>query len=54
MKLVNKINGGTVEVSEEYAEKLLASGDYTKPKSARASKPKTPRAPKPEATDKEE
>ena len=54
MRLVNKINGGTVEVSEEYAEKLLASGDYTKPKSARAPKPKTPRAPKPEAADKEE
>lgn len=40
MKLVNKINGGTVEVSEEYAEKLLASGDYAKPKQPRASKPK--------------
>ena len=46
MKLVNKINGGTVEVSEEYAKKLLASGDY--------SKPKPPRAPKPKAIDKEE
>lgn len=54
MRLVNKINGGTVEVSEEYAEKLLASGDYTKPKPTRAPKPKTSRAPKPEATDKEE
>lgn len=51
MKLVNKINGGTVEVSEEYAEKLLASGEYSKPKQSRASKPK---ASKPEATDKEE
>lgn len=54
MKLVNKINRGTVEVSEEYAEKLLASGEYSKPKQSRAPKPKTPRAPKPEATDKEE
>ncbi len=30
MKLRNKINGGTVEVSEEYAERLVRTGEYEK------------------------
>ena len=30
MQLRNKINGGTVTVSEEYADRLLLTGEYEK------------------------
>ena len=30
MKLRNKINGGTVDVSEDYAERLVLTGEYEK------------------------
>ena len=39
MKLVNKYNKGEVEVSDEYAERLIRSGEWEKP-----SKPKPARS----------
>lgn len=30
MELKNKLNGGTVTVSEEYAARLLATGEFEK------------------------
>jgi len=39
MKIRNKINGGTVEVGDDYAERLIASGEYEKAeKPARATR----------------
>lgn len=43
MEIRNKLNGGVVGVSDEYAERLIASGEYEaleKPKKAPARKPK--------------
>lgn len=43
MQVRNKLNGGVVGVSDEYAERLIASGEYEaleKPKKAPARKPK--------------
>lgn len=39
MKLINKYNKGVVDVSEEYAERLIRSGEWEKP-----SKPKSTRS----------
>lgn len=36
MELRNKVNGGTVRVSEEYAARLVATGDYEEIKKAPA------------------
>lgn len=40
MKLVNKYNKGEVEVSDEYAERLLRSGEWERP----GGKPKATRS----------
>lgn len=42
MKLRNRLNGGTVKVSEKYAERLIASGEWesAEPKSRTKAKPR--------------
>lgn len=46
MEIRNKLNGGKVTVSEEYAERLVATGEYEKIPAARK--------PKKEAVEKED
>lgn len=38
MKLVNEYNKGEVEVSDEYAERLLRSGEWKKPAKPKATR----------------
>lgn len=38
MKIRNKINGGVVTVSDEYAERLVRTGEYEKIRSRRSTK----------------
>lgn len=38
MQLRNKINGGTVDVSEAYAERLVETGEYEKVTARKAVK----------------
>lgn len=42
MKLRNRLNGGTVTVSEKYAERLIASGEWesAEPKPRAKAKPR--------------
>lgn len=44
MKLVNKYNKGEVEVSDEYAERLLRSGEWEKPGKPKATRSRTKKA----------
>lgn len=44
MKLINKYNKGVVDVSDEYAERLVRSGEWekqSKPKATRSRAKKT-------------
>lgn len=38
MQIRNKINGGVVEVSEDYAERLIRTGEYEKITARRTAK----------------
>lgn len=49
MKLLNTTNGGFVEVSEEFGERLIATGSWKKPTIKRTRKP----APKQETPENE-
>lgn len=38
MRLINKYNHGVVDVSDEYAERLLRSGEWKKPAKPKATR----------------
>lgn len=40
MKLISKQNGGVVTVSEEFGERLLKTGQWSRPASRKKSAPK--------------